>query len=179
MEEPSQPVPRYWDKRLPPRERQGNRRESLGNLREKQGRDSPPGTLALRKYPALCLAPQCFAREPHVPTKHGREVFRARRTDHLEVTVRVLGPFSVAVVHSDVPHGQGQSVADSATDPRACFFETARRGARGPVRGNIPPGELAVPPAIGILLRATPAPKLAVGRAWGHGERGGRFPGQG
>jgi hypothetical protein len=36
--------------------------------------------------------------------------------------------------------GQGQSVADSATDPRACFFETARRGARGPVRGNIPPG---------------------------------------
>jgi hypothetical protein len=35
-----------------------------------------------------------------------------------------------------------------------------------------------VPPAIGILLRATPAPKLAVGRAWGHGERGGRFPGK-
>jgi hypothetical protein len=47
MEEPSQPVPRYWDKRLPPRERQGNRRESLGNLRESKagallrGRKSP------------------------------------------------------------------------------------------------------------------------------------------
>ena len=33
-----------------------------------------------------------------------------------------------------------------------------------------------MPPAIGILLRATPAPKLAALRAWGHGERGGRFP---
>jgi hypothetical protein len=100
-----------------------------GEPREPQGKARPglsSGDPSVTKIPCTlpCAAMLC-PRAARAYQTRARGISRSQNRPFIEVTVRVLGPFSVAVVHSDVPHGQGQTVADSATDPRACFFETA------------------------------------------------------